>query len=85
MANAIRLLMMLMAMLQGGLFYPATLEVTKVEKGVVTMTDQRGHDYYIEEAEVWDVGDWASAIMFSNGTLFDKTDDEIVTVEYVRR
>ena len=84
MTQAIRLLALLMALLQGGLFYPASLTVTKVEKGVVTMTDRRGHEYYIEEAEAWDEGDKAAAIMYSQGT-WDKTDDEIVTVEYQGR
>ena len=85
MAQAIRLLVLLMALMQGGMFYPATLTVTTVEKGVVTFEDQRGHTYILPEDEVWDVGDQASCIMYSNGTLFDKTDDEIVTAEYVWR
>ena len=84
MTNAIRVMMMLMALLQGGLFYPASLTVTKVEHGVVTMEDRRGHEYQIEEAEAWDVGDKAAAIMYSQGT-WDKSDDEIVTVEYQGR
>ena len=81
MTNAIRLLMMLMALLQGGLFYPASLTVTKVEKGVVVMQDRRGTEYITDAAEAWDVGDKAAAIMYSNGT-WDKADDEIVSVEY---
>ena len=85
MAKLIRILALMMAMMQGGLFYPATLEVTRVEKGVVIMEDKRGHEYQTDGAEAWDVGDLASAIMYSNGTLFEKEDDEIVTVEYFRR
>ena len=81
MTNAIRVLMMLMALLQGGLFYPASLTVTKVDKGVVVMQDRRGNEYLTDAAEAWDVGDKAAAIMYSNGT-FDRADDEIVTVEY---
>ena len=85
MANAIRLLMMLMALLQGGLFYPASLTVVEVNKGTVIMEDRRGNQYVTDGAEAWDVGDKAAAIMYANGTLFDKTDDEIVTVEYQGR
>ena len=82
MTQAIRLLALLMALLQGGLFYPASLTVVKVEKGVVTMEDRRGNQYLTDGAEAWDVGDKAAAIMYANGTLFDETDDSIVTVEY---
>lgn len=84
MAQAIRLIALLMALMQGGLFYPATLKVTTVEKGVVTLEDQRGHAYTLPEDEAWDEGDWASCIMYSNGT-WDKADDEIITAEYVWR
>lgn len=85
MTNAIRLLMMLMALLQGGLFYPASLTVVEVNKGTVIMEDRRGNQYVTDGAEAWDVGDKAAAIMYANGTLFDKTDDEIVSVEYQGR
>lgn len=81
MANAIRLMMMLMAMMQGMLFYPVSLTVVEVNKGTVVMEDRRGNQYKTDGAEAWDVGDKAAAIMFSNGT-FDKSDDSIVTVEY---
>ena len=84
MAKLIRLLALLMALLQGGLFYPASLTVTKVDKGVVVMQDRRGNEYLTDAAEAWDVGDRAAAIMYSQGT-WDKTDDEIVTVEYQGR
>lgn len=77
----IRVLMLMMALLQGGLFYPASLTVTKVDKGVVVMQDRRGNEYLTDAAEAWDVGDKAAAIMYSNGT-FDKADDSIVTAEY---
>ena len=82
MRAAIRFLALLMALMQGGLFYPTLLTVTEVRKGVVVMEDRRGHQYKTDAAEAWDVGDKAAAIMFSQGT-FDKTDDEIVTMEYV--
>lgn len=82
MTQAIRLLALLMALLQGGLFYPASLTVTKVDKGVVVMQDRRGNEYLTDAAEAWDVGDKAAAIMYANGTLFDKADDEIISVEY---
>ena len=85
MTNAIRLLMMLMALLQGGLFYPASLTVVEVNKGTVIMEDRRGNQYTTDGAEAWDVGDKAAAIMYANGTLFDKTDDSIITVEYQGR
>lgn len=85
MTQAIRLLALLMALLQGGLFYPASLTVVEVNKGTVVMEDRRGNQYTTDAAEAWDVGDKAAAIMYANGTLFDKTDDEIVTVEYQGR
>ena len=85
MKYAIRLLALLMALLQGGLFYPASLTVVKVEKGTVVMEDRRGNQYTTDGAEAWDVGDKAAAIMYANGTLFDKTDDSIITVEYQGR
>ena len=84
MRSALRLLALLMALLQGGLFYPASLTVTKVDKGVVVMQDRRGNEYITDAAEAWDVGDKAAAIIYSNGT-FDKADDEIVTVEWQGR
>ena len=84
MRSALRLLALLMALLQGGLFYPASLTVTKVDKGVVVMQDRRGNEYLTDAAEAWDVGDKAAAIMYSNGT-FDKADDEIVSVEWSGR
>ena len=84
MKYAIRLLALLMALLQGGLFYPTSLTVTKVDKGVVVMQDRRGNEYLTDAAEAWDEGDKAAAIMYSQGT-WDKADDEIVTVEYQGR
>ena len=75
---------LLFALMQGSLFYPASLKVVKVEKGIVTMEDRRGNKFTTDTAEAWDVGDNAAAIMFSNGT-FDKTDDAIITVEYQGR
>ena len=84
MRTAIELLALLMALMRGSLFYPATLTVTKVDKGVVVMQDKRGNEYLTDAAEAWDVGDKAAAIMYSNGT-FDKADDEIVSVEYQGR
>lgn len=80
----IRLLALLMALLQGGMFYPATLTVTQVKDGYVTMSDRRGHEYQLEEAEAWEKGDLASCIMYSQGTL-DRSDDEILAAEYVWR
>ena len=85
MKNLIRMLAILTALMQGGLFYPASLTVVKVEKGTVVMEDRRGNQYVTDGAEAWDVGDKAAAIMYANGTLFNKADDEIVTVEYQGR
>lgn len=84
MRSALTLLALLTALMRGGLFYPTLLTVTAVEKGVVTMEDRRGNEYLTDAAEAWDVGDKAAAIMWSNGT-FDKTDDEIMAMEYVGR
>ena len=44
-------------------------EVTKVEKGIVTMTGYDG-DYWIPEDEAWRVGDRAFALV-SNGKIIE--------------
>ena len=82
MARVFRLIALLIALMQGGLFYPTTLTVTAVEQGVVTLEDHRGHAYTLPEDEAWKVGDKASCIMNSKGT-YDRADDEIITAEFV--
>ena len=68
-------------LMQGTLFYPASLKVVEVKKGVVTMEDRRGNRYITGHHEAWEEGDRAAAIMFSNNT-FDRSDDIIIQVEY---
>ena len=67
-----------------GIYYPATLTVTAVEHGVVTMKAGSGETYTIEEAEAWRVGDRAECLMNTAGTD-DKSDDRILEARYCWR
>ena len=66
------------------IYYPATLTVTKVEHGVVTMQAGSGETYTIEEAEAWRVGNQAECLMSTAGTA-DKADDRILEARYCWR
>lgn len=77
----IKILMIIMALMQGTLFYPTSLEVTDIKNGMVTFRTCTGIEHQIEHAESWQIGDPAAAIMYSNGTRTEK-DDEIIQIRY---
>lgn len=77
-----QIIVLIMMLLSGDAFYPAVLTVTAIDHGVVTLQDHEGHEYSIEEAESWRIGNKAACIMYSKGT-YNKNDDEILQARYV--
>lgn len=62
--------------------YPATMTVTSVQSGTVTMETSTGHVYEMSGAEDWMPGDLAALIMSNNGTPDDVRDDVIIEARY---
>lgn len=63
--------------------YPQVFEVVEIDNDLVYLTDWDGNEWVWEGAEDWDVGDYAAAIMDSNGTD-NIYDDIIIDLRYTR-
>lgn len=68
-------------------FYPTTAIVVGVdyELDKVSCVTFKGETYEFYGCYDWDVGDVCALYMWDCGTALDKTDDEIIDVEYSGR
>lgn len=64
-------------------FYPQVFEVVDIDNDLVYLNDWSGHQWIWEGAEDWEIGDFAAAIMGTNGTE-SIYDDIIIKLRYVR-
>ena len=62
-----------------GTIYPATMTVTDVTDGVVTMETSAGHIYAMDDNDGYLPGDLVALILDDCGTPDDVTDDAIVS------
>lgn len=76
------LLLLFLTIGMSGIYYPKTMTVTAVERGIVTMQTGEGTEYIIEAAEAWRVGDQAECLMWSRGTEYTD-DDRIIQARYI--
>ena len=63
--------------------YAQVFEVVEINDDLVYLIDSNGNEWIWEGAEDWEVGDFAAAIMNTNGTD-DIYDDIIVNLKYIR-
>lgn len=68
---------------QASVEYAQVLEVVEIKDGLVYMVDWDGNEWIWEGAEDWDIGDYATATMNTNGTEIIY-DDIIVNLKYTR-
>jgi len=63
--------------------YSQVFEVVEINNDLVYLTDWNGNEWVWEGAGDWDVGDYAAAIMDTNGTD-NIYDDIIIDLRYTR-
>lgn len=68
---------------QASMEYAQVLEVVEIENDLVYFVDWNGNEWIWEGAEDWEIGDYATATMNTNGTEIIY-DDIIVNLKYTR-
>lgn len=68
---------------QATMKYSQVLEVVEIENDLIYLVDWNGNEWIWEGAEDWDIGDYATATMNTNGTEIIY-DDIIVNLRYTR-
>jgi len=68
---------------QASVEYAQVLEVVEIKDDLVYMVDWDGNEWIWEDAEDWEIGDYAAATMDTNGTEIIY-DDIIVNLKYTR-
>lgn len=83
MKKAAALFGIIMALVVSGVIYPATMEVVEVDEqcDVVTFETSQGDLFQITGVGDWEVGDFASLIMYNNDTP-TIVDDVILVAQY---
>ena len=68
---------------QNTMEYSQVLEIVEIENDLIYLVDWYGNEWIWEGAEDWDIGDYATATMNTNGTevIYD---DIIVELCYTR-
>ena len=68
---------------QSDMTYAQVFQVIEIENDVLHLVNWNGEEWLWEGAEDWEIGDFAAAIMNTNGTEI-VYDDIIINLRYIR-